>query len=471
MRAQLALVLAQMACFLAMALGTIGLAPSPNIAAQPTLEKASAMAKAAAAEHDYRVYLTIGLGWRDAPGIACIDPRTKFRLGQRGWNEIPDTDDPPHRDAEPQAAELFNRTLAADKGFQVATRCRARTDCEDRFGVLDQTQWRNTPSPDFRLDRQCRSHPGQLIAAAASGSARDLDFLLDRAPASWERKDDRGRSVYDWGLIAAARTSNLPAVTRLLHRVQTGAAPIATPERPIEIAMLAALAPVERIEPSRRLAVARLLHANGARLTYLRGDAPQSLLTDVLGNARSHDPDRYPIVDWVLSIGADPNGPPCLPNSSAGRRGFEPLNWVLDDQAMFDRLVTAGARPVDAVCKTDDGRGGATLTRRAILRLANTRGAEPRRVAIKLLKLGGRVRVWGGDPLSIQGDNLEALSIIVAAAQLDGARDRVLRQIIGGSSGRSSTAAAAQQAQAWLTCPHADPVLQEDRALLCIGDG
>ena len=445
--------------------------PPATAVVHPTIATAAPLARAAAAARDYRVYLDIGLGVRSAPGLACANPQAMYRLGQRGWNEIPDTSSPPHTDTSDEAARLFNRTLAVDKGFQAATSCRPLSPCETRFGPIkpEGGHWRDRQR-DFRLDRQCLSHPGQLIAAVQSGSLKDIDLLLVRAPQTWRQKDARGRDVYDWALLEAARQGRRDAVVRLLPKVSTGRVAIDVPERSIEAAMVLALAPHRRSDAEEALAIGQLLRAHGARLTYGR-EVNVSLISEVLANSSAHGPERLRIVDWLLAIGADPNGPPCSTRRGEPR-GFEPLRWALEDEPIFNRLVAAGADAREARCKTNDGFGGQTLTWHAIRGLENLGPGfeERRRIAIKLLKMGGRVSSWSGDPISVADSNLPALSIMAAAAQFDGVRDRFLMAVIAGSAARPGGASAAQQARVWLACPHREPVLLADRALLCDGE-
>lgn len=440
--------------------------------AHPTLQSAERLARAAAAARDYRVYLNIGLGVHNAPGLTCIDPRARYRLGRRGWNEIPDTSEPPHTDASPEAAELFNRTLGADKAFQRATGCRPLNPCETRFGPTnpDNGYWGDRQR-SFRLDRQCLDHPGQLIESVQSGSLANVEFLLRGAPKGWRTKDVRGRDIYDWALIEAARRGRADVLDRLLAKVATGRVSVDVPERSIEAAMLTALTQPRMRNPERALALARRLHSKGARLAYRR-EVNISLLTEFLGNSSYRHPARLQIVDWLLAVGADPNGPPCgSPSGGAPVRGYEPLQWALEDEPVFDRLVAAGARVDISPCKTNDGIGGMSLTYRAMKGLEHLGPGfeERRRIAIKLLRMGGRVTVWGQDPISVSGSNLEALSIIVAAAELDGVRDRFLHAVIAGSARRPDGAPAVRQAQVWLACPHGAPAFLADRALLCKG--
>lgn len=438
----------------------------------PTLQTAIPLARAAAAARDYRVYLNIGLGVHNAPGLTCADPRARYRLGQRGWNEIPDTSGPPHTDASPEAAELFNRTLGTDKGFQTATGCRPLNRCETSFGPTNpENGFRGDRRRAFRLDRQCLDHPGQLIEAVRGGRLADVELLLRGAPKAWRKTDARGRDIYDWALIEAAKRGRRDVLDRLLTKVPTGRVPVDVPERSIEAAMLAALTPPGTRDSESALALARRLHSKGARLAFRR-QVNVSLLTEFLGESSSRQPGRLQIVDWLLAAGADPNGPPCgtLPGG-ARVRGYEPLQWALEDEPVFDRLVAAGARVANSPCKTDDHMGGMTLTYRAMKGLEHLGPGfeERRRIAIKLLRMGGRVTVWGQDPVSVSGSNLEALSILVAAAELDGVRDRFLRAVIAGSAGRSDGAPAVRQARVWLACPHAAPTFLADRALLCAG--
>jgi len=319
------------------------------------------------------------------------------------------------------------------------------------------------------LDRRCLAEPAQLGAVAAKGTTSDLKVLLARPPQRWRERDQAGLDTYDRALIRAAGNVRPDAVKLLLQRLVTRPHDRLAGDDVLERAMLASLDQEGPTSDADRVETVGALLDAGGRLEFEHDGVQVSFLAEAVRHAASAS-GVPPLVGYLLRKGADPNGPACV----AGRESDPPaLYWALGNEPLFDRLIEAGATPLGHACPSDAGKP--SLTSRSVKELARDGGAEARlHTSIKLLKAGGHI---GPALRELPLNNLSpnSASIIVAAHELSGRRDEILRDLVvraqaPGARVDPETRAALIR---WSTCPHGPPVLEADHAELCgkVGGG
>jgi hypothetical protein len=259
-----------------------------------------------------------------------------------------------------------------------------------------------------------------------------------------------------------------------------GRTPADAPVRGIEQAVLAAAQGGRSgLDAGRRRAV-ELLIAGGARMEFRAGNAARSMLSSELAGSATSDPSRVEWTRLLLAHGADPNGPRCpaanprAPDAFVGQ-GPEPLAWATEDERVFDLLVRAGANlqghhcpPVQRNPLLRNERASPTIRAFQYLDGLGPGFEERRRVAVRLLRMGGRLPPHDSN-YRIPGPNVEALSLIVAEAQLSGRREQVVNGYLRALDARPEHARPEVHAALvrWRDCAHGAPVLLEDRAELC----
>jgi hypothetical protein len=310
-------------------------------------------AEAALAAGDFRVYEITGVIPQSFPGLLCVGDDMRS-LRNRGGIFYSDVSSEPDRHDLPMADLVrFNLRLGADRRFQAATGCRAKSICELRFrepdaaaaiGLLPQ----GVP-PGEHLDRQCLHEPAQLAAVAKWGAPATLKVLLSQPPKAWRNRSGwRDLDAYGAALVDAAGEGRADMVAILLPWTRTTArlSPTA-PATPVERAILATLDPGRAAERSSAFNAFKKLFATRPRLEFNLDGKMVSLLGEALARSSVSDTYRLSLVDLLLARGADPNGPSCKAGLA---RGSTPLKYVSNTDPVFAKLKAAGARQTSDEC-------------------------------------------------------------------------------------------------------------------------
>lgn len=433
-----------------------GAPPAPPFPAPPFPARQAALE--AIRTRDYRVFAVSGFFSRTVAQIHCPDPAAYARLQARGGVYYSDVVGAPpawtpQTLRQPQM-EDFNRTLAADPGFQQATGCRAPTPCESRY---------ETAGVDIApvLDPRCLRNSALLVAIAARGSPEDLRRML-RAGA-----DPNGDANHAGEPLRQATYFGRVEQVRLL--LDAGAKTTAHNGRSLVTVAL------QRQRTGAVLPLIDLLLANGAAPTgACNGEDPLTLA------ALAGD---LPIVERLLSAGAA---------ASLACESASPMRAAVsashDD--VVARLIRAGA-PVDGAvpaAPTDctlglgmawDAHDGAVgpfcAAVRADLRTGQAH-EEPRRTDERLaarkmamiLYRAGAKSVPAGDLAALWRDpDWRMLSIVIAAARQAGREPETIDHLLASAPADVADPVGLRWLQAIRDCPDriADP--QEDHVRLC----
>jgi hypothetical protein len=448
-------------------------AQTSDVGGSAKASDAAAAARRALSLRDLQVFTIDGMDYRRAPGLTCETPMNLQRLSSKGPTPDGEGRDPPG--PTPPSTDYmaaYNGVLGADLSFRKATGCRAQTACELHWQAPDSDEAeRRIAAQGF--DVECASDPAQLLTMAARGDTVHLRILLSRPPSNWRSKDYRGLDAFDRALIAAAARGRSASVKMLLpHLPKARRSRPSDPERAVDRALLATLQTSEPIPEADRIGTTRLLLQAGARTAFVH----DAISVSLLGAAINHQPEgagKLTLARMLLKAGADPNGVPCHRVQSAYAEETvygeqPPLYWALQDEALFDLLVKAGARPTPRC----PGDGRLSLAATAIQRIAGTGTGYDvlRRTGIKVLALGGRVGPSFPIPEMYNLD-VRSASIVVAAMAYEGKRELVLQQYQARASDQPRPTSPELRAALtrWSSCSHGSPVLLADRAELCDG--
>lgn len=396
------------------------------------------------AKGDLRPFTVFGFTPGDAPGILC--PAGDYsRLVSRGGTFVSDIPDAcggySFSNADPGKMRAYNEALAATPQFRKATGCRPASYCEERYGK------HGAYGRDVKLDPKCPAEPAVFIAIARDGSMADLRAALG----AYRAQGAADRDLLTAALGAAAGRANWDNMKLLAAAGADVNGRLARPAAGTrnEAPLLAVFN--QNDDRARKVEMARWLIARGA--TVAKSNAHMALTWA----ASSNDVEG---VAFLLAAGASPNGG--MPKAELDRLAKGPIEsagggygyglngfYAALEQALLQR---AERTPTEAAWAA-----------------AERRKAEIN--AVRLYRAGGRFIVGTTYDRLHETPNLNAASILLAAAGREGRMDDVLRRMLENvgriSAPTPSQAELKRYLEAVRDCPKRRETVKEDHVRLC----